>query len=147
MSFYSRVIFPRLCDWVMSDPRMAKLRSEVLGDVGGEVLEIGFGTGLNLAHYPSGVRRITTADPDTGMSRLARKRIADSGSNSRWVERIPPRPLASAPWSSRPGKCPSTTPTYTTALSRTAPGRSALASPSVSSLPRPTRASAGPALS
>lgn len=79
MKLYSRIIFPRLCDWVMSDPKMGKLRGEVLADVGGEVLEIGFGTGLNLAHYPSGVRRITTADPNPGMSKLARKRIADSG--------------------------------------------------------------------
>jgi SAM-dependent methyltransferase len=79
MGVYSRIIFPRLCDWVMSDPRMAKLRSEVLADVGGEVLEIGFGTGLYLAHYPRYVSRITTADPNPGMSRLARKRIADSG--------------------------------------------------------------------
>ena len=79
MGFYSRVIFPRLCDWMMSDPDMAKLRVELLADLGGEILEIGFGTGLNLAHYPSGVHRITTADPNTGMSRLARKRIADSG--------------------------------------------------------------------
>jgi SAM-dependent methyltransferase len=79
MGLYSRVIFPRLCDWMMSDPRMAKLRGEVLADVGGEILEIGFGTGLNLAHYPSGVRRITTADPNTGMNPLARRRIAEAG--------------------------------------------------------------------
>ncbi len=50
MGIYSRHVFPRLCDWAMSDPRMAKLRSEVLADVGGEVLEIGLGTGLNLAN-------------------------------------------------------------------------------------------------
>jgi ubiquinone/menaquinone biosynthesis C-methylase UbiE len=79
MNLYSRVIFPRLCDWVMNDPRMAKLRGEALADVGGEVLEIGFGTGLSLAHYPAGVRRITTSDPNPGMSRLARRRIAESG--------------------------------------------------------------------
>jgi ubiquinone/menaquinone biosynthesis C-methylase UbiE len=79
MAFYSRIIFPRLCDWMMGDPRMSKLRSELLADLGGEILEIGFGTGLNLAHDPSGVRRITKADPNTGMSRLARNRIADSG--------------------------------------------------------------------
>jgi ubiquinone/menaquinone biosynthesis C-methylase UbiE len=78
MGFYSRVIFPRLCDWIMSAPEMARLRSEVLADVGGEVLEIGFGTGLNLAHYPSAVRRITTVDPNPGMNTLARQRIADS---------------------------------------------------------------------
>lgn len=78
MGLYSRVIFPRFCDWVMRDPEMAKLRSEVLADVGGEVLEIGFGTGLNLAHYPKHLGRITTIDPNPGMSKLARRRIADS---------------------------------------------------------------------
>ena len=70
MGFYSRIIFPRLCDWMMSAPEMARLRSEVLADVDGEVLEIGFGTGLNLAHYPSAVRRITTANPNPGMSQV-----------------------------------------------------------------------------
>ncbi len=30
MGLYSRVVFPHLCDWVMSDPRLAKLRSESL---------------------------------------------------------------------------------------------------------------------
>jgi hypothetical protein len=61
MGFSSRVLFPRLCDWVMSDHEMAKRRSEVLVDVGGDVLEIGFGRGLNLAHYSKHVGRITTA--------------------------------------------------------------------------------------
>lgn len=79
MGFYSRMIFPRICDWVMSDHEMGKLRSEVLADAGGEVLEIGFGTGLNLACYPKHIDRITTADPNPGMNKIARKRIADSG--------------------------------------------------------------------
>ena len=64
MGFYSRHIFPRLCDWVMSDPRLRKLRGELPADVGGEVLEIGFGTGLNLLHYPEHVRRVVTVDPN-----------------------------------------------------------------------------------
>jgi SAM-dependent methyltransferase len=79
MGLYSRIIFPRLCDWVMSDPRMAALRGEALAQVGGEILEIGFGTGLNLPHYPEPVRKITTVDPNPGMGRLARRRIAESG--------------------------------------------------------------------
>ena len=68
MGVYSREIFPRLCDWVMGDPRMARLRKDLLVDVGGEVLEIGFGTGLNLPHYPAHVRQITTVDPNPGMA-------------------------------------------------------------------------------
>jgi ubiquinone/menaquinone biosynthesis C-methylase UbiE len=79
MNLYSRVIFPRLCDWVMNDPRMAKHRSDLLADVGGEVLEIGFGTGLNVAHYPRHVGHIVTVDPNPGMTRLARRRIVESG--------------------------------------------------------------------
>ena len=79
MGLYSRHVFPRLCDWAMSDPRLGKLRSEALADVGGEVLEIGFGTGLNLAHYPEHVRKVTTVEPNAGMNRLARRRIAESG--------------------------------------------------------------------
>ena len=38
MGLYSRVVFPRLCDWVTNDPRMAALRSELLADVDGLVL-------------------------------------------------------------------------------------------------------------
>ena len=79
MGFYARVISPRLCDWLMSDPRMAALRSESLAQASGEILEIGFGTGLNLPHYPGSVRRITTVDPNPGMGSRARLRIARSG--------------------------------------------------------------------
>lgn len=78
MDIYSRLIFPRLCDWSMRNPRMARLRSEVLSEVDGEILEIGFGTGLNLEHYPERVHRLTAVDPGVGMSRIARHRIEQS---------------------------------------------------------------------
>jgi ubiquinone/menaquinone biosynthesis C-methylase UbiE len=79
MGFYSRVIFPRLCEWMMSDPRMSALRREILSDVAGAVLEIGSGTGLNLPHYPDAIRRITTVDPNPGMARLAARRAEQRG--------------------------------------------------------------------
>jgi ubiquinone/menaquinone biosynthesis C-methylase UbiE len=62
----------------MNDPKFARLRKEVLADVGGEILEIGFGTGLNLEHYPEHVRHITAIDPGQGMARIARRRIERS---------------------------------------------------------------------
>ena len=62
----------------MRDPRMAELRKESLAGVQGEILEIGFGTGLNLPHYPEHVRQIITVDPNPGMSALAQKRVARS---------------------------------------------------------------------
>jgi len=39
------------------------------------VLEIGFGTGLNLPYYPANVHKLTAVDPNPGMHRLAQKRI------------------------------------------------------------------------
>ena len=79
MGFYSRVIFPRLCDCLMGLTALSELRKGVLAEVGGDILEVGFGTGLNLAHYPEHVRRITTVDPNPGMNKRASKRIAASG--------------------------------------------------------------------
>lgn len=79
MSLYSRLIFPRLCDFVLDTPAVAKQRRGLLSEVSGEVLEIGFGTGLNLPCYPDHVRKITAIDPNPGMHRLARKRIERSG--------------------------------------------------------------------
>jgi ubiquinone/menaquinone biosynthesis C-methylase UbiE len=78
MGFYSQVIFPRLLDWGMSDPTFNKYREDVLSEVSGEVLEIGFGTGLNLPHYPDRIQKITTIDANPGMNSLAQKRIEAS---------------------------------------------------------------------
>ena len=58
MGFYSRVIFPWLCDLSLDRPFVAKHRRELLSSVSGETLEIGFGTGLNLPCYPEDVRKI-----------------------------------------------------------------------------------------
>ena len=62
----------------MQRPFLAKHRQRLLATAYGEVLEIGFGTGLNLPHYPAQVRRITTVDPNAGMHRLAQRRIRRS---------------------------------------------------------------------
>jgi ubiquinone/menaquinone biosynthesis C-methylase UbiE len=79
MGFYARVIFPRLCDFVLDNPIVAKHRRELLAGAAGQILEIGFGSGLNLAQYPEQVRSITIVDPNTGMNRRAQVRIRKSG--------------------------------------------------------------------
>jgi ubiquinone/menaquinone biosynthesis C-methylase UbiE len=79
MGLYSQVIFPRLLDWSLSVPNLAKYRQELLAYVTGEVLEIGFGTGLNLPYYPCSIHKITTVDVNPGMNALANKRISGSG--------------------------------------------------------------------
>jgi SAM-dependent methyltransferase len=79
VGFYSRTVFPRLCDLFLGQPFLAPYRRELLAPVGDTILEIGFGTGLNLPHYPRHVRQITAVDPNPGMVRRARRRIRQSG--------------------------------------------------------------------
>ncbi len=79
MGIYSTYLFPRILDFVMSGGNFDEVRRDTLRNVRGNTLEIGFGTGLNLPHYPSSVGRLTTIDVNPGMGTLARKRIAHSG--------------------------------------------------------------------
>lgn len=79
MGFYTQVVFPRLCDLFLNRPLVSRHRRKLLAGASGEVLEIGFGTGLNLPYYPEGVRKLTTVDPNAGMHSLACRRIKQSG--------------------------------------------------------------------
>lgn len=79
MGLYAKFVFPRICDHLLGREFVAQHRRELLSRAGGEVLEIGFGTGLNLPHYPNAVRKLTTVDPNAGMHALARKRLAQTG--------------------------------------------------------------------
>jgi ubiquinone/menaquinone biosynthesis C-methylase UbiE len=79
MGFYSQVIVPCLCDFSLDRPFVAKYRRELLASASGDILEIGFGTGLNLPYYPEEVRKLTTVDPSAGMLRRARRRIEQTG--------------------------------------------------------------------
>lgn len=78
MSLYSRHVFPHVLDWLMSQPAFTAARSELLAEVSGDVLEIGFGTGLNLSHYSSEVKSLTTVDVNPGVHRLAEQRLRKS---------------------------------------------------------------------
>jgi ubiquinone/menaquinone biosynthesis C-methylase UbiE len=78
MGWYSEVVFPRLCNLALGTADVAERRKSLLAHAAGDVLEIGFGTGLNLPFYPRPVRRLAAVDPNPGMSRLARRRHSAS---------------------------------------------------------------------
>ncbi len=50
-----------LLDWMMR--QMDELRPETVAGAEGEVLEVGFGTGLNLPVYPPGVKKVVGLEP------------------------------------------------------------------------------------
>src|ERR1051325_11715743 len=69
--FYERRIFPWLNDKLTASPDLIRLRAETLVGARGHVLEIGFGTGANLDHYPAAVDAITAVEPNDGMNARA----------------------------------------------------------------------------
>jgi ubiquinone/menaquinone biosynthesis C-methylase UbiE len=78
MGIYSRHILPRILDFAMRRESLGPLRREVLAELAGDVLEIGFGSGLNLPFYPPAVRRLTAVEPSEGMSKRARARLEEA---------------------------------------------------------------------
>jgi ubiquinone/menaquinone biosynthesis C-methylase UbiE len=75
VGFFAQVIVPLLCDFLLNKPLLARHRRQLLARAHGNVLEIGFGTGLNLPYYPERVRKLIAVDPNPGMHRLAQKRV------------------------------------------------------------------------
>jgi ubiquinone/menaquinone biosynthesis C-methylase UbiE len=71
--FYERRVFPHVLELAMR--QLGELRAPTLAAAQGEVLEIGFGTGLNLPHYPPAVKSLATADPMEALPDRVRERI------------------------------------------------------------------------
>lgn len=76
MGWYGEHIFPRLMEWVMGGEEFQKQRSLVLAQAYGMVLEIGFGTGLNLPHYPASLSSLHAIDPAHVLPRKVAERSA-----------------------------------------------------------------------
>lgn len=75
--YYQQRIFPHLLNQVMQTPSMMEGRAELIKKIRGEVLEIGFGTGLNLPFYQA-VDQLYALEPNPDVYRLAQKRIFDT---------------------------------------------------------------------
>jgi ubiquinone/menaquinone biosynthesis C-methylase UbiE len=79
MSLYRHHVFPWVLEAVMNQRVFKRLRREALAPVGGRVLEIGLGTGLNLPYYPEGTRKIVGVDSNPGVAGIAHRRAAEHG--------------------------------------------------------------------
>jgi ubiquinone/menaquinone biosynthesis C-methylase UbiE len=80
VSWYEDRVLPRLINLACSAKPTQKQREKVVPGASGDVLEIGFGGGLNLPHYDrANVRRIWGLEPSSGMREIAAEPIANSG--------------------------------------------------------------------
>ncbi|MEA2154812.1 MAG: hypothetical protein QOE11_952 [Solirubrobacteraceae bacterium] len=78
MSLYGR-LFARFYDRALAGMEQAGLaarRASLLAGARGRVLELGAGTGLNLAHYPAGLEQLVLTDPEQPMLARLRERAA-----------------------------------------------------------------------
>lgn len=69
-------IFGLFLDWSMRSKVIERERRPALQDAHGEVLELGFGTGLNLPYFPDAVKRLTVVDPEDLLPSRVAERIA-----------------------------------------------------------------------
>ncbi len=79
MGLYRHHVFPWALDRVMTQRKFRPLRREALAPVGGRILEIGFGTGINLRDYPGRVGRLVAVDSNPGVTARAKRRAAEAG--------------------------------------------------------------------
>jgi ubiquinone/menaquinone biosynthesis C-methylase UbiE len=78
MGFYENRVLPRFIDLTMSRGELTPIRARVAASLDGDVLEVGFGSGLNVPHYPATVTHVRAVDPATIGRKLAAKRVASS---------------------------------------------------------------------
>jgi len=75
MGFYDDQVLPRFINLVCSTKAVRPLRERVCAGLHGRVVEIGFGSGLNIPFYPSDVTSVAAVEPaDTGW-KLAASRV------------------------------------------------------------------------
>ena len=98
MQIYDRYLLPRLTHWVCASSAVTRLRRRVVPLARGRVLEVGFGSGLNLPYYTkSQVEWIWAVEPSAPMHKLAEPRIKSSGLDVRCIEAVAEEiPLSSA---------------------------------------------------
>src|ERR1019366_2174048 len=72
---YENRILPRILDAACGAKTLEPLRRRVCAGLAGDVVEIGFGSGLNVPFYPSAVTRVAAVEPADASWKLARKRL------------------------------------------------------------------------
>lgn len=79
MGVYREHLLPRLVDRACGTRELRRWREQVTAGLSGIVVEVGFGSGLNMPAYPSEVTLVYAVEPADTARRLAAGRIAEAG--------------------------------------------------------------------
>jgi SAM-dependent methyltransferase len=75
MGLYGDRVLPRIIDRLGDLKAAQPQRRRVCEGLSGEVVEIGFGSGLNVPYYPAAITRVAAVEPADLGWKLARKRL------------------------------------------------------------------------
>jgi len=78
MGVYQDQVLPHLLNAACGTKQLHELRERVCADLSGEVIEIGFGSGLNVPHYPGTVTQVDAVDPADTSWRMASNRLSQT---------------------------------------------------------------------
>ena len=79
MGIYGEQVLPRLTNVLLGAKEFGdKIRAGACVGLHGDVIELGFGSGLNIPYYPSEVTGVWIVEPSAVALKLARQRIAAS---------------------------------------------------------------------
>src|SRR5258708_22663755 len=76
MGAYERYVLPRVINQLCGAKSLHQLRRRVCSGLAGDVMEIGFGSGLNVPFYPAAVTAVAAVGPSELSWRLVRDRVA-----------------------------------------------------------------------
>jgi ubiquinone/menaquinone biosynthesis C-methylase UbiE len=79
MGFYREQIVPRITHLTLNAKPIRKLRAKTLLKAKGTVLDVGFGSGLNLPFYPNTVTKVLAIEPSPVARKMASKAISNAG--------------------------------------------------------------------
>jgi len=85
MPFWTDEVVPRFTDKMLSSRDVMRHRSRATEGLRGDVVEIGFGSGLNVPAYPPEVTTVYAVDPSLVGRKLAADRVAASPASIRYV--------------------------------------------------------------
>lgn len=85
MGVYREQVLPRIIDVACGMQVNEQLRERVCAGLGGRVVEVGFGSGRNVPHYPAAVTEVAAVEPSDTAWKLARERLRASATLVRRV--------------------------------------------------------------
>lgn len=77
-SWWERHVLPRIVDKLLDTKEVHEQRELVCAGLDGRVLEIGFGSGMNVQHYPDTVSEVAAVEPNDDAWNMAQRRLRES---------------------------------------------------------------------